>query len=173
MSTTEVAMKTVKVEWLRRCAMYVQVPETYDPNQDAAETGIRIDAIDDEYLMNGGNVQVRCSDVENHDEAAPVLLDYDPHLALYTAELRYHGGPAVHEWTTPTRREEIVRTARGLLNRNGHHMTDCAVGRVRHWYPVKDIDGAHDGTRGSLTLTRHVTGRDAGSRANNADQDQQ
>ncbi|MFT9634486.1 hypothetical protein ACM0CO_19155 [Mycobacteroides abscessus subsp. abscessus] len=154
MSTTEVAMKTVKVEWMRRCAMYVQVPETYDPNQDADEIGIRIDAMADQYLMTDGNVQVRCTDVENHDEDAPVLLDYDPHLALYTAELRYNGRGPVHEWTTPTRREEILRTARGLLNRNGHHITDCAIGRIGNWYLVKDIDSAHDGTRAKLTLTR-------------------
>lgn len=160
MTTSDVAMKTVRVEWLRRCAMYVQVPETYDPNQDAAEIAIRIEAMDDQYLMTDGNVQVRCTDLDNHDDDAPVLLDHDPHLALYTAELKYHGGPAVHAWTTPTRREEIVRTARGLTNRNGHHITDCAIGRVGGWYHIKDIDGAHDGTRGQLRLTRKATNDD-------------
>ncbi len=152
MTTAEVAMKTVKVEWMQRCAMYVQVPQTYDPNQDAAEIAIRIEAMDDQYLMTDGNVQVRCTDLENHDDEAPVLLNYDPHLSLYTAELMYYGGPVVQVWTTPTRREEIVRTAQGLLNRNGHHIVDSAIGRVGNWYMARDIDGAHDGSRAKLTL---------------------
>lgn len=139
-----VEMKTVLLEWNERKYARVQVPKTYDPNEHAAELAIHVGSISSDAISDGDVTDVHATGIEQ-DSSAEILIEADPDIAYYTAQLyalpEQIADPPIHEWRTPAPRAELIAAAREHVRHTGHVLIDDASARIDNHYYVHTAQG--------------------------------
>ncbi|SLI00940.1 Uncharacterised protein [Mycobacteroides abscessus subsp. abscessus] len=134
-----VEMKTILLEWNERKHASVQVPKTYDPNQHFGELAILVGQIDSDDIADEERTILTWQAADDGRGAA-VLVELDPDLALYTAQLIPNNGdrnaPPLREWPVPARAAQILAEATEFLGDSGDFVQDNAQARCNGRFAI-------------------------------------
>lgn len=127
-----VEMKTLLLEWNERKHASVQVPKTYDPSQHLGELAILVGQIDSDDIADEQRTMLTWQAADDGRDA-PVLVELDPDLALYTAQLipnnGYRNTTALREWLVPAPTAQILAEVAEFLGDSGDVVQDNAQAR--------------------------------------------
>ncbi len=139
MTAEAVELVTVELEWTERKRACVQVPKTYDTGKHLGELALLVGQIDSDDIADEQRTVIAWHTAD-HNPDASVLVEIDPDLALYTAQLIPNNGnrnpPPLREWLIPARHAQILAETTESLGDSGDFLEDTAEARYNDRFPI-------------------------------------